>query len=145
MQLTQSQIKAYENGATMFIVPIDEKCIIMHNGHDNGEYNEDEEHYLEFPNSLIQKGDKNILVTESLINYDELQKSKEFTIFEPFYISECIDVRVVRVEGILDTEFIKLGYTKVKEKPMSTIRQFNKDHGFKWDDNDYIFLIEVRR
>lgn len=64
IELTESQIKAYENGATIYMFPINNKDIIKHNGYDTGKFDEDEEHYIEFPNFPIKKGDKEIFIKE---------------------------------------------------------------------------------
>ena len=64
IKLTESQIKAYENGATMFLFPIENKDIIKHNENDTGKLDEDKEHCIKFPNFTINQGDKDIFVQE---------------------------------------------------------------------------------
>jgi len=119
IEFTQSQIKAYQNGAKMFIVPIDTKGMKM------SEIGLKKD-LLQF--APIQKGDKDIFIKEEFCHdidedcsiqtkhdfkdsntyYDwcdylgvESQDASQMTKEQSRYtISECIDVRVVRVRDI---------------------------------------------
>jgi len=112
IEFTQSQIKAYENNANMFIVPIKES---MQYGA------ETMENYV-FTNRYtpIKKGDKDIFIQEEFRLYTETQidykadtpninlewqpASKMTKEQSRLTISECIDVKAVRVQDITHEE-----------------------------------------
>jgi len=189
IEFTQSQIKAYQNGAKMFIVPIDTKGMKM------SEIGLKKD-LLQF--APIQKGDKDIYVKEdfvevpyttdilykidghpnrNLIHWEDASKmTKEQS---RYTISECIDVRVVRVRDIdifdaeelginIDDSICWRDYEKIikgtsnpyylpmyDECPLEDIRiriesfynQQMQEQNINrtYEDNDYIFLPEVRK
>jgi len=160
IEFTQLQIKAYENGATMFIVPIKES---MQYGA------ETMENYV-FTNRYtpIQKGDKDIFIKEEFRLYTETQidykadtpninldwedASKMTKEQSRYTISECIDVRDVRVKDIKAVEMCDI--ISAKNKDISNYNDFIvcynnqlKEHNINrtYEDNDYVFLIEVKK
>jgi len=95
--------------------------------------------------SPIQKGDKEIICQERI----EFKKTyKEDESFKIFKLSECIYVKVIRVQDInilgisqklgwysKDTKDFKQHYnTQLKEQNINRT----------YEDNDYIFLIEIK-
>lgn len=187
IELTQSQIKAYENGATMFLFPMEisnfskemgctlddiEKVVINDNGLTYSIYfKTDDRQTSEMP---IKKGDKDIFVQEEFeeefsghivyksnvypdedgliyfkdefddfIPYEYLdyvwQKAKNMTKEQSrYFFSECIDVKVVRVQ---DIEWV-MGYhfQRFYNRCMQE-RNINRTY----EDNDYVFSVEFKR
>ena len=156
IELTQSQIKAKANGATCFL-------FFANNYRIESEFDE-----CVFP---LQKGDKNVWIKE------EFQDSKytgliykaqlENTSFlddgmrpasqmqqrqSTDSFNEIIDVRVVRVQDILQSDVYKmLGNIEINEKIKHSVN-FDKyyENQLKeqninrtYDDNDYVFLVEA--
>lgn len=174
IELTQSQIKALQSGATMFIFPISDYDLNRINkGYSIGDSNP------------INKGDKDIFVQEEFWQYenDILYKSnsdsdEEMLLngdYEPtssfiwsnasqmtkeqsrFSFNECIDAKAIRVKDITIESKIKIiGH-------INTNMELNKDaynenfiyHYNKqlkeqninrtYEDNDYVFLVEFKR
>ena len=210
IELTQSQIKALQSGATMFLLPIDINKISINLNEENGLYfnsaykfecsyckgkdsqctdcygkgyiwdldcESKEEFIAKY--SPIQKGNKDIFVKEEfqLNGYDfwnVIYKNTCLNIPTPFKwipasqmtkeqsrysFSECIDVKVVRVQGwmkYLNTKNKKAieSFTfHVSNEPISQKRRrafesfYNqqlKEQNINrtYEDNDYIFLVE---
>ncbi len=146
---TDSQIKAFENGATMFIVPITLKGYSFSNIEKDG---------------IRFKNNKNIL--DTIVIQAPIQKGEEFFIqydteevfsrgMSPWGIEiksrvirpasqmqehqsrfkniKCIDVRAVRVGELLMGDINKLGMED----------EFVNDN-FPYPNNDHIFLIEIK-
>jgi len=162
LELTQSQVKRVmeaEKGETiMLMFPI---LLPFDDGVNNYEYNEncgiwnaykDDEHITSVI-PPIQKGDKDIeFYIKSNIPYNQLIIGK---------ISECIDVSVVRVQDILELynsfEVLdKLGMKIIQFKSdwNKTCDIFKKNYNNQlkeqninrtYEDNDYVFLMEVRK
>jgi len=118
IELTQSQIKAYESGATMFLFPIEKqelcRCAKFK-----------EEFIKNY--SPIQKGDKDIFVREDFVinnkviyiidNYfdEELMYSKDTERFSAsqmkkeqsrYSFNECIDIKIIRPKEIACKEYL---------------------------------------
>ena len=132
IQLTQGQIKAYENGATMFIVPIVTKGMKM------SEIGLKKD-LLQF--APIQKGDKDI----------QIQGTGDFS---PYTISECIDVRVDRVQDMKIKDWAKIlnqhNPTQSYYMEAKAINHYHKgleeaNTNRTYNDNDYVFLIEYSK
>ena len=168
IELTQSQIKSYENGATIFIFPIDTNEMEM------SEIGLKKD-LLQF--APIQKGDKDIWVKEEFAIYknpfgsqeivsygtwksniyigdkSEVQPTSKMTKEQSRYtISECIDVRVVRVQDILDCYFPKIfkwkkdgNYYTMIDSFISFYNNQLKEQNINrtYEDNDYILLCKV--
>lgn len=131
IELTQSQIKAYETGATMFLFPINQALRNFYS-----DLRDDMKHIASIESKFpIQKGDKDNL------------------------LGECIDVRVVRVKETENTECYD-EYSKFLHKVLGLKRggysqcifedfynQQMKEQNINrtYDNNDYIFLVEVKR
>ena len=221
IELTESQIKAYENGATMFLFPINDKDIIKHNGYDTGKFDEYEEHYIEFPNFPIKKGDKGIFIQEEfdfnkyycnatfenfealknlgfkplnngtqkylgndnymlwtgesswdfengkiidefqaiyarskceLFNYTKYEMILENDTFvskeqSRYSFSECIDVKVIRVQDLQIGDKKKMGYINGMTLIDGFYNQQLKERNINriYDNNDYVFLVEFKR
>ena len=210
IELTQSQIKALQSGATMFLLPIDINKISINLNEENGLYfnsaykfecsyckgkdsqctdcygkgyiwdldcESKEEFIAKY--SPINKGDKDIFVKEEfqLNGYDfwnVIYKNTCLNIPTPFKwipasqmtkeqsrysFSECIDVKVVKVQDwikYLDTKNKKAieSFTfHVSNEPISQKRRrafesfYNqqlKEQNINrtYEDNDYVFLVE---
>lgn len=148
IELTQSQIKAYENGATMFIFPISDEAKALLKKED-----------WIYADSPIQKGDKDIFIQEeftcSMSNI--LYKSKQVLSDRFFYnncivwqpasqmtkeqsrysFSECIGVKVIRVQ---DIEWVTgFHFPEFYNKCMEE-RNINRTY----EDNDYVFSVEFK-
>lgn len=175
IELTPSQIKAYENGATKFLFPIDIRIDKYSNlivGDDNlgvcingtPNFKLCIEKY-----APIQKGVKDVFINEKTItcsncNFEqtwiELEEIKSLqecpycchineVIANSF--SECIDVKVIKVQDIdlkiidkfkLNCDwnrryggFVDMYYKQLKEQ--------NIDRTY--EDNDYVFLVEFKK
>ena len=144
IELTQSQIKAYENGASMFIVPIDTDEMKMSEiglKKDLSQF------------APIQKGDKDIYIKEEfgisisgttayLKDYTKVDKRviANLIVWKPasqmtkeqsrYTIKECIDVRVVRVQDIARKGYFDGAYIKediLKGLGLSWIGYFNRE------------------
>jgi len=160
IELTQSQIKSYENGATMFMFPLN-NCNILHS-------------IDEFP---IQKGDKDIYIKEEfgvsingttayLKDYTKVDQRviANLIVWKPasqmtkeqsrYTIKECIDVGIVRVQDISIDEMVYMGQDNksileehnvvwhwIKEYYNNQLKEQNINRTY--EDNDYIFLCEV--
>jgi len=183
IEFTPIQIEALENGATMFVVPIcipdgmkldfidydiDDYCGWFIDKRDNSTAQ------VKFP---IDKGDKDIYVKEEFLEVtypsgkvysiiykgdnnehfkDEIyQSASKMTKEQSRYsLSECIDVRVVRVRDITAKESWRIvGDIIPKEFLFNNGLMFYKYYNTQleeqninrtYDDNDYIFLIEVK-
>lgn len=210
IELTQSQIKAYESGATMFLFPIkfndsgsyskldfyatlsnnpsatdcenygmgrgcDCDCPVLNRGECELQFNENSNLLIEIL-SPIQKGDKNIFVQEEFVkckqcgcimyNFNYYEDSncpkcnEDFITEKAFYssnqmtkeqsrysFSECIDVRVVRVQDIPFKDYPKLGFILLKLSFEEFYNQQLKEQNINrtYKDNDYVFLPEFKR
>ena len=149
-EFVPTQIKAYENGATIFIVPIDKLYNIgIDSGADKPFYNyniDGEKKYYGILDLLpVQKGDKDIFVENTQCSFNE-----------------CINVRVIRIQDwmkYLNTKNKKAieSFTfHVSNEPISQKRRrafesfYNqqlKEQNINrtYEDNDYVFLVEFKR
>jgi len=147
IEFTQSQIKAYENNATMFIVPIPRERLEYIRLY----YSEYSETEILMDDSLIQIGDKDIFVQELQKHYlddDEISSmgcaysGEDYTteLARIGNFKECIDSRVVRVKEITIDEVSKIYNLEHKQ----ALELFKKEY---YDDmkNDYVFLMEFNR
>lgn len=146
IELTTIQIKAYNNGATMFLFPIDK----INNDWLNKADNECFEYFIA-KQSPIQKGDKDIGIDNTI-----------------FMFQECIDVKVARVKDLqlshcqilldlrvpLGSRELVFVNNRANGESFRTINQFKvwynqqmKEQNIKrtYEDNDYVFLIEFKR
>lgn len=189
IELTQSQIKAYENGATMFLFPISDEAKALLKKED-----------WIYADSPIQKGDKDIFVQEEFKigywNFKTYQMAFDYRIgkntelkyqnVEPFNkmvedsikqlkaknikpnkygnykwekfdspldwysaskmtkdqsrysFSECIDVKVIKVQDI--DEVTGFHFPEFYNRCMEE-RNINRTY----EDNDYVFSVEFKR
>lgn len=183
LELTPSQIKAYENGATMFIVPF------------NWEYKNNSDYMKKLieAHAPIKKGDKDIFIKEEFADFGECKEDESWIRlayksdyaeyknikellekginWQPaskmtkeqsrYAISECIDVRVVRVQDIENDKIYDI-FPKIAddyecdngEHENNVFKWFENEHNTQlkeaninrtYEDNDYVFLIEVKR
>ena len=159
--LTTAQIKAYENGANMFIFPI------LENSYEIALANSEEE-LVSFFN--IKKGDKDIFVQEKFatdpiikehILYESNFDGESFEDFcehigaiskfasqmtkeqSRYSFNECIDVKVIKVKDItyeqisniqIDCSITFESYYNQQLKEQNINRTY--------EDNDYVFLVE---
>jgi len=129
IEFTQSQIKAYENNATMFIVPITNKTII-----DTIESNINNTKVIETlikVHAPIQKGDKDIFIKEEFI-YGEVVCYNDGCCIEQtelckeenkiLYLS---DIEHIKKDGIIVEEelIIESSYEMTKEQSRYTISE----------------------
>lgn len=210
IELTQTQIKAYENGSTIFLFTIDNENISIDSrnpdvflsaykfecsyckGKDSQctdcygkgySWDLDCESKEEFiaKYSPIQKGDKDIFVQEEFWQYenDILYKSnsdsdEEMLLngdYEPtssfiwsnasqmtkeqsrFSFNECIDVKVVKIQTIIEHEIIRIfgNYTNRHIYLYCDFRDYydqqmqEQNINRTYEDNDYVFLVEFKR
>lgn len=174
IELTPSQIKAYENGAVMFIFPVASYMMSKDYIYNPDEMLTTKEEFTDtyFP---IQKGDKDIFVKEEFFKTpDDIKyKARDYIINgsnkielwinasqmtkeqSRYSFSECIDVRVIRVQDIEDYEIIKIvkGFDvcDIHEEIEDDIRLFYNQQmqelniNRTYDDNDYVFLVEFKK
>lgn len=160
--LTDTQIKAYHNGATMFLFPIEdmtcEKCIWYKNKYCESsdtkvhfDSYEDCESISLFDKYLpIKKGDKDIQVRtqeyEIGLTDDEIAsmgcaysgEQHQMTYDVIGKIKECVDVKIIRVQ---DIEWVTgFHFPKFYNRCMEE-RNINRTY----KDNDYVFSVEVIR
>ncbi|MDY0194274.1 MAG: hypothetical protein RBR93_12235 [Aliarcobacter butzleri] len=150
IELTRSQIKAYENGAIKFLFPIDNQELCRCAKYED-----------EFIKNYapIQKGDKDIFIQEDFaifeksVYYDdeymdeelkftrgcESFKASKMTKEQSRYsFSECIDVKVIKVqdiEWVMGFHFQRF-YNRCMEE-----RNINRTY----KDNDYVFSVEFKK
>lgn len=137
IELTQSQIKAYENGAIKFLFSID---ILDAEAKDVFKLTDDEfiKNY-----APIQKGDKDIYIkVEHTCNNFDMQEDVENKsckgCYPEYSFSECIDVKVIKVqdiEWVMGFHFQRF-YNRCMEE-----RNINRTY----KDNDYVFSVEFKR
>jgi hypothetical protein len=175
IELTQSQIKAYENGATMFLFPITTGTEYLKRWDNNTTISNKMIQDFIRDCSPIKKGDKDIFVKEDFringyidieyfADYSEKEKSaynhqrklaSQMTKKQSrYFFSECIDVRVVRVQKVSFGECTcLLGGTNHNlviptiEIASNFYNQQMQEQGINrtYEDNDYVFLVEFRR
>lgn len=173
IQLTQSQINAYKNGANTFMFLIN----LLELGNEMMEYFCQDNYSLTLTDwfiskSPIQKGDKDIFVQEEFFYMDdELYYNGDFTTRgqeqhkldydvniskmtkeqSRYTFKECIDVRVIRIQDV-NMECHKIapilstshiGYNWNDRK--SFFNQQMKEQNINYKDNSYIFLVEFKR
>ena len=200
IELTQSQIKALQSGATMFLLPIDINKISINLNEENGLYfnsaykfecsyckgkdsqctdcygkgyiwdldcESKEEFIAKY--SPIKKGDKDIFIQEYAYQTDigkmyynvrseagsyyipkengTLIVASQMTKEQSRYsFSECIDVKVVRVQDITIKDISKLMWEEdwivgaIEYLYNQQMKEQNINRTYK--DNDYVFLVE---
>lgn len=155
IELTPTQIKAYENGATMFLFGVIEEL-------NNIVKTNDKEKLLSC--FVIEKGDKDIFIQEEfyidntgLVNYrDDFNFNANLTYHKSrmtkeqsrYSFSECIDVKVVRVKDIELEDWLKIGVNCPAETEcMRCYNQQLKEQNINrtYEDNDYVFLVEFKK
>ena len=164
IELTPSQIKAHENGATMFMFPIKKEKIPMTRKAKNVGY------VTTRKELNIQKGDKDVFIQEEDYIYWTEEECFQFGVKQPRDIiptskmtkeqsihsfKEVLDVRVVRVQDIEDYEIVKIVkgfdicdiYNEIEDDIRLFYNQQLKELNINrtYEDNDYVFLIEIKR
>jgi len=146
IEFIQSQIEAYENGATMFMFPCVHSKFEMIAMNDN--------FYVE-NYSPLQIGDKNIKIKEkfTMIVNDICEvkncASKMTKEQSRYTLKEILNVKIVKVQDILyeNSEWMKINphgscgmndmfYNKILKE-----QNINRTY----EDNDYLFLVEIKR
>lgn len=166
IELTPSQIKALENNATLFMFPVTnirEDFILDTFTFKKLYINLFIEEHLP-----IQKGDKDIQIRyayEIALDDNEIAsmgcayngEETQITYDVVGMFSECIDVRVVRVQDIRYDSIVKIiGEEKTQwnsKQIMDQVKFFNsynkqmQEQGFNrtYEDNDYVFLVEFEK
>jgi len=152
IELTQSQIKALQSGATMFIFPISDYDLNRINkGYSIGD------------SIPINKGDKDIFVKEEfqLNGYDfwnVIYKNTCLNIPTPFKwipasqmtkeqsrysFSECIDVKIVKVQDITYEQISDIQIDcSITFKDFYNQQMKEQNINRTYEDNDYVFLVE---
>lgn len=162
IELTQSQIKALESGATMFIFPIDNRifeCVEC-----SGGASWDCEKTIIKELSTIQKGDKDIFVQEdfrfneygdyeyktglntkvtSHLNINQWQKASKMTKEQSRYsFNECIDAKAIRVQEINIKDIPKIQTEMWMFDDWYNQQMKEQNINRTYEDNDYVFLVE---
>ena len=166
--LSDSQIKAIENNATMIIVPIDTDMENIKTQMDFFKDIEKAKRFIISKYAPIKKGDKDIFIKEeftvapfttdilyksdghpnsNLIDWEDASKmTKEQSRYS---ISECIGGRAVRVQDIINGSEIQdinpflLNFKMFIHFYNNQLKEHNINRTY--EDNDYILLIEVKR
>lgn len=201
IELTPSQIKAYENGATMFLFPCKTVKIPMTRKGKNVGFTTQQN--INLDSFKIKKGDKDIFIQEDFIDggevvgdtddcgymecwleqtgiakernkiayvsdFEEMKKENISINLEDIEISkaskmtkdqarhffdECIDIRIVNVQGRNEREIIKMIgnyanrhifiYNDFKEFYNRQMQEQNISRTY--EDNDYVFLVEFKK
>lgn len=167
IELTLSQIEAYERGATMFIFPIDYK---LNKKIDNVKTKAGIDCFIEIK-APIQKGDKNIQVRtqeyEIGLTDDEIHSMGCAYLGEQYQmtydvigkIEEIIDVKIIKVQDVPIKDLINiLGEINLQsllvEAHNNILGHFKEFYNQQlqeqninrtYEDNDYIFLIKFKR
>jgi len=137
IELPTSQINALENGATMLMFPLGKiQNKILEDVTFN--YQEDLEDEL-LDSSPLQKGDKDVWIKEESKHHQQ----SGATIYKSRYSIDCLDVKFIKVQdiktkqwaNIIPNDGIFLDYN---------IKTCLKHTGIIYEDNDYIFLAEVK-
>jgi len=141
--LTNSQLKNYINGSTLYMFKLTNEAL---DNLTNADFDiEKNDFFWENPKytgewlsgikqfSPLQIGDKDIIIKN---NSTSLRKKYTF--------KEVLNVKIIDINNISDIELIKIGYTNINKKPMSTIRQIQKEYNINLKNNNYVFLIEVK-
>jgi len=190
IELTQSQIKAYQNRATMFMFPCEQvgfrqkfiarchRCqketlqhymgekeyICLECGHKDikvlghSDENFRTQYHYDFP---LQKGDKNVLITEKEIVCKKCNKKQTWYALEDkiseqecpycgYYneviadsFKEILDARVIRVQELTVYQKHKLYANSIEDYYNQQMKELGLERTYK--DNDYVFLFEVKR
>lgn len=171
IQLTQSQIKAYENGASVFMFPITQSIKNIESVSDNGvvtyfDYIGDKYTFI-LP---LQIGDKEVWIKEDLVlckqcgemicqfNYHKNPKCPKCgesfiteKAFQPasqmtkeqsrYSIKEVIDVRVVKMGELTYEQLEEFNIGLDMNEKILDKRLFSNG----LTRNDYIFLLEIKK
>lgn len=170
IELTPTQIEAFENGATVFILPINDSIKKI-----TFKAKDDEALVAKELSLVIQIGDKDIFVKEEFVKYkfpfneeeaigyygmwendlyigdksEVISASKMPKEQSRYSFTECIDVRVVRVKDInILIDSPKLGWwSKDAGDFEKRYNDFLKEKQINrtYKDNDYVFLLEFSR
>ena len=148
IEFTQSQIQAKQNGATMFIFPVENyKALELLNS--KSLHPDNAKEY--FP---LKTGDRDIEANEILdIDYT---KDNSCLTFKRYTIKEVIDIRVVRVKDLRACDignmyhplksFMKVPdgsiFKDFKEYYNTQLKELNINRTY--EDNDYIFLMKIK-
>ena len=153
IELTRSQIKALESGATMFIFPVE--C--------SGGASWDCEKTIIKELSTIQKGDKNIFVqeefwehetktvfyktdNENIRNDKSWQPASQMTKEQSRYsFNECIDAKAIRVQEINIKDIPKIQTEMWMFDDWYNQQMKEQNINRTYEDNDYVFLVEFKR
>lgn len=150
IELTQTQIKAIENGASMVMVPIDVEL--------DDEYLENFRNVFIKFHSPIQKGDKFFIQEDFVMIVNDICEVKQLASQMTYEQSrfkdlECVDVRVVRIDDISFGDWACILGGNNKQLVVPTIymardyyNQQMKEQNINrtYEDNDYVFLVEFK-
>lgn len=192
IQLTPSQIKAYENGATAFLIPIVDLSIndikniqyILRIGKEQIVFKPLNEKIKLMP---IQIGDKDIFVQEEFYQKNLICKpyyasdfnenrykdfigswqsaSKMIKEQSRYSFSECIDIKIIKVQELIGFDLNKLLYEventimekgisywkkSVKKRFDELVEYYNQqlieqNINKTYENNDYVFFIEFKK
>ena len=175
IELTQSQIEVFKNGATKFIFPINQNIELIINdidkeygnvlrykekGIDKTNLIDYEDFYLDW--SPVQKGDKNIFIKEDFyidqafdVNYkfdnlrtdlSFLRKAEEMNIEQcRFKFEECINIEIFRVQDLKLKDWQECGSCLFDSKKFYNKLMQEFEINRTHKDNDYVFLLEFKR
>lgn len=154
VELTQSQIKALEGGASMLILPIVGISIKNYKVLDVKSFIYDW--------CLLQKGDKFFIQEDFVMIVNDICEVKQLASQMTYEQSrfkdlECVNVRVVKVQNIeYETSFKIRGIKKSTfwsdcENEIGMLEDFynqqmkEQNINRTYEDNDYVFLVEFKR
>lgn len=155
IELAQSQIKARENGAVMFIFTLN-NCEVLHSIDDFELKAGDKNVWIKEEFSIGVNGDiivykqeefkKDTMLSVTIKNWiDASQMTKEQSRYS---FKEILDVRFVRVQDIVQgSEIQKINPNLLNFKMFiywynNQLKERNINRTY--EDNDYIFLVEVK-
>ncbi len=165
IELTKSQIKAYENGASMFMIPLSIPTGYEFQGFSSKDksiwranfWNGENILFVDLP---FQKDDKDIFVKEdfyvyngttfyhgdemynSNLNYNSSRMTKEQS---RYTFGECIDIKIKTVRDIKLKEWQELGTCLFDSKNFYNQQMREQNIAKTYNDNDYVFLVQFKR
>lgn len=148
IQFNQQQMKAYQEGATMFIFPIQED-IFIHDGtvtFDNKAHCWSKSDYIKAFSPLLI-GDKFFIQEDFQMIVDgvcSIEVSADKMKAEDARFKDvCLNVEIKRVQDLDLLDVIGLGISK-DWSTFSTIEWIEKYYNIKYKDNPYVFLYTVK-
>lgn len=168
IDLTKSQIKAYENGATIVMIPLSIPAGYEYQGLSAKDDNIWRANFWNGENILFvdlpfQKDDKDIFVKEEFWEHETRNvfykaenenirndkywlSASEMTKEQSRYLfSECTDIKIKKVQDIKLKEWQELGTCLFDSKKFYNQQMQEQKIAKTYDDNEYVFLVQFKK